>query len=100
MKTRRLLLPFTDGVEMPALDVAVDFAHHLHATLVMTLLVAVVISSTKFFDGAWVVVFLIPLLVLMLLGIRSHYLRVERERTTDLPVHPDEIRHRLIVPLG
>ncbi|TMC23800.1 MAG: amino acid permease, partial [Chloroflexi bacterium] len=66
----------------------------------MTLLVAVVISSTKFFDGAWVVVFLIPLLVLMLLGIRSHYLRVERERTTDLPVHPDEIRHRLIVPLG
>ncbi|TMC19665.1 MAG: hypothetical protein E6J34_14865 [Chloroflexi bacterium] len=38
MKTRRLLLPFTDGVEMPALDVAVDFAHHLHATLVLLVL--------------------------------------------------------------
>jgi amino acid transporter len=64
-----------------------------------TLLVAGVISTTKFFEGAWVVVLLIPLLILMFLGIRSHYLRVERERTTDLPISPKDIQHRLIVPL-
>ncbi|MBV9710614.1 MAG: APC family permease [Ktedonobacteraceae bacterium] len=64
-----------------------------------TLLVAVVISTTKFLDGAWVVVLLIPLLILMFLGIRSHYLRVERERTTDLPISPKDIHHRLIVPI-
>ncbi len=64
-----------------------------------TLVVAVVISTTKFFEGAWVVVLLIPLLILMFLGIRSHYLRVERERTTDLPISPKDIQHRLIVPI-
>jgi amino acid transporter len=64
-----------------------------------TFLVAVVISTTKFFEGAWVVVLLIPLLILMFLGIRSHYLRVERERTTDLPISPKDIQHRLIVPI-
>ncbi len=64
-----------------------------------TFLVAVVISTTKFLEGAWVVVLLIPLLILMFLGIRSHYLRVERERTTDLPISPKDIQHRLIVPV-
>jgi amino acid transporter len=67
---------------------------------VTTLLVAVVIASTKFFEGAWIVVLLIPLLVSMFLGIHHHYLRVERERTTNIPVHPEEIHHRLIVPIA
>jgi amino acid transporter len=64
-----------------------------------TLLVALVISSTKFAEGAWIVVLLIPLLVLMFLAIRSHYLRVERERTTAVPLSPKDVEHRLIVPL-
>lgn len=64
-----------------------------------TLLVASVIATTKFLDGAWVVVLLIPLLILMFLGTRSHYLRVERERTTDLPTSPHDIQHRLLVPI-
>ncbi len=64
-----------------------------------TFVVALVISTTKFLEGAWVVVLLIPLLIFMFLGIRSHYLRVERERTTDLPISPKDIQHRLIVPV-
>jgi len=64
-----------------------------------TLLVSLVIASTKFLEGAWIVVILIPLLVLMFLGISRHYQRVERERTTDIPVHPKDIHHRLIVPI-
>jgi amino acid transporter len=65
-----------------------------------TLLVALVISSTKFLEGAWVVVLLIPLLVLMFLSIHAHYEHVERERISDIPINPNDIHHRIIVPLG
>lgn len=65
-----------------------------------TLVVSLVIASTKFLEGAWIVVVLIPLLVLMFMAINSHYTRVERERTTDIPVHPKDIHHRLIVPVA
>ena len=65
-----------------------------------TLLVAVVISFTKFLEGAWIVVILIPLLVMMFLGIHHHYARVEHQRTTDIPLHPRDIHHRLIVPIA
>src|SRR5579864_9125878 len=44
-----------------------------------TLMVALVIASTKFLEGAWIVVLLIPLLVLMFMGVSRHYQRVERE---------------------
>ncbi len=65
-----------------------------------TLLVALVISSTKFLSGAWIVVILIPLLVLMFLGIHKHYMHVERERTTEIPIRPKDIHHRFIVPVA
>jgi amino acid transporter len=65
-----------------------------------TLTVALVITSTKFLLGAWIVVILIPLLVLMFIAIHRHYLRVERERTTGLPAKPTEIRHLFIVPIA
>src|SRR5262249_21366198 len=67
---------------------------------ITTLIVALVISSTKFLEGAWIVVLLIPLLVLMFMGIRRHYRRVERERASDLPIHPRDIRHRFVVPIA
>jgi amino acid transporter len=65
-----------------------------------TLLVALVIATTKFLSGAWIVVILIPLLVFMFLGIHKHYLHVERERTTEIPIRPKDIRHRFIVPVA
>jgi len=64
-----------------------------------TLLVALVIATTKFLSGAWIVVILIPLLVVMFLAIHRHYLHVERERTTEIPIRPKDIRHRFIVPV-
>lgn len=67
---------------------------------VATFTVAIVIAATKFAAGAWVVVILIPLLVLMFLGIHWHYIRVERERTTTIPPKPSEIRHLFIVPIA
>ncbi|MGH2495677.1 MAG: APC family permease [Ktedonobacteraceae bacterium] len=65
-----------------------------------TLLVALVISSTKFLSGAWIVVILIPTLVAMFLGIHKHYMHVERERTTEIPIRPKDIHHRFIIPLA
>jgi amino acid transporter len=64
-----------------------------------TLLVALIISSTKFLSGAWIVVILIPLLVVLFLAIHRHYLLVESERTTDIPLGPKDVRHRVIVPV-
>jgi len=64
-----------------------------------TAAVTVVVASMKFLDGAWMVIALIPILVLLFLGTRRHYQHVERERIVDLPVHPRDIHHRLIVPL-
>jgi amino acid transporter len=64
-----------------------------------TALVAIIISVAKFIEGAWIVVLLIPILVLLFRAIRSHYTRYERERTTDIPLHPQDIQHRLIVPI-
>lgn len=65
-----------------------------------TLTVAAVITSTKFLLGAWVVVILIPLLVLMFIGIHRHYTRVEQRRTTNLPTRPAEIKHLFVVPIA
>ncbi|HEX7737628.1 MAG TPA: APC family permease [Ktedonobacteraceae bacterium] len=67
---------------------------------ITTFMVAAVITSTKFVSGAWLVVILIPLLVLMFLGIHRHYNKVERGRTTHLPVKPAEIKHLFIVPIA
>ncbi len=66
----------------------------------VTAVVAVIIAYTKFTTGAWVVVVLIPLIVLMLLGIHGHYTRVERERTTNIPAKPADIKHLFIVPIA
>ena len=65
-----------------------------------TLVVALVISTTKFLSGAWIVVLLIPLLVVMFIGIHRHYLHVERERTAEIPISPKDIHHRFIVPIA
>jgi amino acid transporter len=67
---------------------------------VATGLVALVVAATKFLEGAWIVVLLIPLLVLLFTAISHHYEHVERERTTPIPLHPQDIRHRLIVPIA
>jgi amino acid transporter len=67
---------------------------------VATGLVALIVASTKFLEGAWIVVVLVPLLVLLFIGISHHYEYVERERVTAIPLHPKDIHHRLIVPIA
>ncbi len=67
---------------------------------VTTLVVATVIAGTKFTSGAWIVIVLIPLLVIMFELIHRHYTRVEHERVSEIPIKPGDIHHRLIVPVA
>ncbi len=67
---------------------------------VTTALVAIIIAVTKFQSGAWIVVVLIPMLVLMFMGIHRHYTNVEQERTTNIPAKPTDIKHMFIVPIA
>jgi hypothetical protein len=65
-----------------------------------TAIVALVISFSKFLEGAWIVLVLIPILVMLFLAIHRHYQRVERDRVADIPIHPSDIHHRFIVPIA
>ena len=67
---------------------------------IATFLVAIIIASTKFLQGAWIVVILIPVLVVTFELIHRHYTRVEHERTSEIPIRPADIHHRLIVPVA
>jgi hypothetical protein len=62
-------------------------------------LVALIVASMKFVEGAWIVVVIVPIMVLIFLGISHHYKRFEQGRTFDLPVRPQDIQHRLVVPI-
>lgn len=44
-----------------------------------TALVTLVIAVQKFYEGAWIVLFLIPLLVLIFVKIKAHYLSVSKQ---------------------
>ncbi|MGH2370428.1 MAG: APC family permease, partial [Chloroflexota bacterium] len=73
----------------------------------VTLIVAVVVGVTKFALGAWVVLVLIPGVVLVLLGIRQHYLHVADQLVVtpeDLRATPDldaeRLRHTVLIPVA
>lgn len=72
---------------------------------VATGIVALVIAGTKFIYGAWIVILLIPLIVLLLRAIGRHYETVEREvhLTDDELRHlppPAPVKHTVLVPVG
>lgn len=68
---------------------------------VSTGIVMLVFASTKFFDGAWVVILVIPTLVIMFSSIQRHYrnlaARLSLENYGGLP---RIARHRVIIPIG
>lgn len=63
-------------------------------------LVAIVIMITKFDRGAWIVVLLVPLLVVMFRGISRHY-RVVAQQITQLDTLPAAaMRHQALAPIS
>jgi Amino acid permease len=67
---------------------------------VIAQIAALVVSFSKFLEGAWIVIVLIPILVLLFRAIHRHYQHVARERVADIPIHPKDIHHRFIVPIA
>ncbi len=72
---------------------------------IVTSIVVVIIAFTKFEEGAWLVVILIPLLIIMIFKVKKHYNAVMRQ----LRLKPEEIEafdinkavytNRVIVPI-
>jgi len=67
---------------------------------VATFVVLMVFIVTKFMHGAWIVVVLIPLLVVMFLRIHRHYLEVAQQLSTEGLAGLRPIHHEVIVPIS
>jgi amino acid transporter len=67
---------------------------------VATLVVLIVLIITKFIHGAWIVVLLIPLLVMMFRAVHRHYEEVAKQLTTVGLDKLRPIRHEVIVPIS
>jgi hypothetical protein len=67
---------------------------------VATAVVTLVIALTKFAEGAWLVILLIPLLIGAFWAIHRHYARLERARKAETPLHADEVTIRAVVPVA
>jgi len=65
-----------------------------------TFLVLLVVATTKFIDGAWMVVVLLPLEVLLFRAIHAHYTQATAELAAETPIDPEEISHQVIVPIS
>ncbi|HEX6043276.1 MAG TPA: APC family permease [Pyrinomonadaceae bacterium] len=65
-----------------------------------TFVVLCVFVATKFIHGAWIVVVVVPLLVLVFRAIHNHYLLVAKQLSTEglTPLKP--IKHKVIVPIS
>ena len=65
-----------------------------------TFMVLCVFVATKFVHGAWIVVLVVPIMVLLFRSINKHYLIVAKQLSTNglQPLQP--MRHRVIVPIS
>jgi amino acid transporter len=67
----------------------------------MTAIVALVFATTKFRDGAWIVLILIPILVLGFSAIHRHYRGLAQNLSLEhYGAPPRPPRHRVILPIG
>ena len=62
--------------------------------------VMLVIGATKFADGAWIVMLLIPILVLIFLMVHRHYADVARQLSLEGYAGPPPIEHTVLVLVG
>jgi amino acid transporter len=65
-----------------------------------TFVVLCVFIATKFIHGAWIVVVVIPLLVLLFRAIHNHYVMVARQLSTEGLEQVRPIKHMVIVPIS
>ncbi|MCX6027797.1 MAG: APC family permease [Chloroflexi bacterium] len=68
---------------------------------VCTFIVMIVFAVTKFRDGAWIIVLLVPVLVFTFFRIHHHYKRLAKQLSLDEYGAPSRVgRHRVIMPIS
>jgi amino acid transporter len=68
---------------------------------VSTAVVMMVFAITKFQDGAWIVLLLLPTLISIFFAIHHHYKKLAQQLSLDqFSTPPRMARHRVILPLG
>jgi hypothetical protein len=62
----------------------------------------VVFAATKFLDGAWIILVLIPILVSIFFAIHHHYKSLAKKLSLDNfgVIPPHTLRHRVIMPVS
>jgi hypothetical protein len=85
--------------------------HWLHKAVVngfgavVTGIVVVIVAITKFHEGAWIVVVVVPILIFLMLKVKNHYiavakqLKLTQDEIGELDVSKDVYRNRVIVPV-
>jgi amino acid transporter len=70
------------------------------AGAVCTAVTLAVVLVSKFLEGAWVVILLIPALLVVFSFVKAHYLNVARQVASDLPLNAGELRPPIaLVPI-
>lgn len=67
---------------------------------VTTGIVAVEVAISKFLLGAWMVLVLVPILIVMMWGIGQHYRRIAGSQLPETPLDPRDVRLRPIIPIA
>ncbi|MDH4333878.1 MAG: APC family permease [Chloroflexota bacterium] len=62
-----------------------------------TAVVAVVVGSSNFFQGSWMVIVLVPALMALLLGIRSHYRAMATQLKVDARADDDTVPDPIVI---
>jgi amino acid transporter len=65
-----------------------------------TAIAALVVGITKFTAGAWIVVVLIPLLIMLFRGIHRHYFEARQELESLTPTRSEDILNVVVVPVA
>jgi amino acid transporter len=106
LEARRLVKPGEQPKTLAEVA-ALEKASHWRKSLVIngigalsTFVVLFVFIATKFIHGAWVVVVLIPVLVLLFLRIHRHYIEVAQQLSTEGLSQLRPIHHEVIVPIS
>ena len=79
-------------------------APHRHVKLflnglgaIATGITLVVVLVAKFKDGAWVTALLVPIIILLMLGIKRHYVRVRNETTDPTPLRITGLEQPIVI---
>ncbi len=67
---------------------------------VTTGLVTLIVAVVRFQEGAWIVVLVLPILVLLFLGIHRHYESTNQALMPETSLDPKRIKHTMIVPIA